>query len=91
MPEVRPPIWSLETCSEILMDYNYYLLYNNFFCLIEFKSLNCVILLFIIENIFSFVSEKYICGFRELDLFYVNFSPGTIFREGKIRNEPLVQ
>lgn len=35
---------------------------------------------FIIEFLFSFVFEKDTCDFRELDLFYVNFSPGTIFK-----------
>lgn len=34
--------------------------------------------------LFSFVSGKDIYGFKELDLFYVNFSPGTIFKEVKI-------
>lgn len=34
--------------------------------------------------LFCFVSGKDICGVRELDLLYVNFSPGTIFKEVKI-------
>lgn len=34
--------------------------------------------------LFSFVSGKDICSFQELDLFYVNFHPRTIFKEVKI-------
>lgn len=65
------------------MDYNYHLFYNHFLCLIRYKSLDCVILPFILEFQFSFVFEKDVCDFREHDLFYVNFSHGTIFKEVK--------